>query len=215
MRLKICGVTNIKQAQAITDFGVDTIGFICVRKSPRYVSPSAINEIIKQLPPEISTIGVFVNETIENITQIVNETGLTGVQLHGEETPQFCSSLREIFPEIEIIKAIRYKDSGARQEAEIYLPVVDTLLIDTYQKDVYGGTGKTFPWSQMSDFRPSRPWLLAGGVGADNVVEAFETLTCDGLDISSSVEISPGQKDLTKIKELLGILESIKNKLPV
>lgn len=214
MRLKICGVTNIEQAKAITDLGVDTIGFICVKESPRYIFPSAITKIIQELPPEISTIGVFVNETIENISKIVNETGLTGVQLHGEETPQFCSSLREIFPEIEIIKAIRFKNIEAKNEAQIYLPVVDTLLIDTYEKDVYGGTGKTFSWSQMSDFRPSRPWLLAGGVGAGNVIEAFETLTCDGIDISSSVEISPGQKDLAKIKELLEILESIKNKLP-
>jgi len=214
MRIKICGLTNGEEASAIASLGVDTIGFICASDSPRYVNPDTIKAIIEKLPIQISTIGVFVNENINKITEIVQETGLTGVQLHGEETIDFCIQLRKLLPDIEIIKAIRYKNNQSKEEAQKYLPVIDTLLIDTYQKGFHGGTGKTFDWQQMQDFRPSRPWLLAGGIAPDNVLQALNTLQCDGIDVSSNVEISPGKKDLVKIEKLISALESLKNSLP-
>ncbi|MBE9221732.1 phosphoribosylanthranilate isomerase [Cyanobacterium stanieri LEGE 03274] len=214
MRIKICGLTNVEEARAIASMGVDTIGFICVKDSPRYIPPFSIRAIVEKLPPQISTIGVFVNASVSKIVDIVRETRLTGVQLHGEEDIAFCEQLRIILPSIEIIKAIRYKDAQSRQEAEKYIPVVDTLLIDTYQKGIHGGTGTTFNWDELRDYRPSRPWLVAGGVSPDNVITAFNTLQCDGIDLSSKVEVKPGQKDLEKIKQLIIKLESIKNKLP-
>ncbi|MGY6528308.1 MAG: phosphoribosylanthranilate isomerase [Cyanobacterium sp.] len=214
MRIKICGLTNVEEAKAIASMGVDTIGFICVKDSPRYISPSSIRAIVEQLPPQVSTIGVFVNTSVAEIVEIVHQAKLTGVQLHGEEDIAFCEQLRSNLPDIEIIKAIRYKNPQSQQEAEEYIPVVDTLLIDTYQKGIHGGTGKTFNWQELRDYRPSRPWLVAGGVSPDNVITAFDTLQCDGIDLSSKVEISPGKKDLDKIRQLITSLESIKNSLP-
>ncbi|AFZ46081.1 phosphoribosylanthranilate isomerase [Cyanobacterium stanieri PCC 7202] len=214
MRIKICGLTNVEEARAIASMGVDTIGFICVKDSPRYISPSSIRAIVEKLPPQVSTIGVFVNASVTEIIDIIKEAKLTGVQLHGEEDIDFCNQLREHLPDIEIIKAIRHKNSQSQQEAEKYLPFVDTLLIDTYQKGIHGGTGKTFNWQELSEFRPSRPWLVAGGISPDNVITALNTLKCDGIDLSSKVEISPGKKDLEKIKQLINSLESIKTTLP-
>ncbi len=206
MRLKICGITNVPQAIEITNLGIDTLGFICVRKSPRYITGEKIKSIIQQLPNSISTIGVFVNEDWQNIVSIVKQTGLTGVQLHGEEDSHYCQQLRESLPEIEIIKAFRYQNSQSLASLNSYLPIVDTILLDAYQADAYGGTGKKLNWQELKDFRPDRPWLLAGGLKPDNVIEALNTVPCNGLDLSSGVEISPGNKNITKVKQLWDVL---------
>ena len=213
MRLKICGITDLQQAIAIVELGVDTLGFICVSESPRYIKPTAIKTIIKELPTDISTVGVFVNKEIEQVIEIVAETGLTAVQLHGNETISYCQQLRESLPEIEIIKAFRYQNQESLNQLDNYLPVVDTILLDAYQPHIYGGTGTTINWSQLDSFRPSRPWLLAGGLNPDNVAEALNKVPCDGLDLSSGVEISPGNKDIEKVKQLCQTLNEIKGEL--
>lgn len=210
MRLKICGITRLEQAEAIASLGVDTLGFICVKDSPRYINPEQIKAITSKLPLQISKIGVFVNENIEEIVSIVQAGGLTGIQLHGDEPPTLCEQLRQILPEREIIKVFRYQNPDSLNNLEDYLSFIDTILLDTYQKDVYGGTGKTFNWSELADFRPIRPWLLAGGLTPENVLLALNTLKCDGIDVSSGVESHPGEKDLNKIKQLLQHLNSVK-----
>lgn len=213
MRIKLCGITTLEQGLAIANLGADTLGFICVEKSSRYIDNETIKNIIQQLPKEISKIGVFVNENIENIIKTVQYTGLTGIQLHGEESPAICTQLREFLPDIEIIKAFRYQNSESLALLESYIPVIDTILLDAYQEGVYGGTGKTLNWLQLAYFRPSRPWLLAGGINADNVLMALESVKCDGLDVSSGVEISAGNKDLDKVKQLFQQLNNLKNQL--
>ncbi len=213
MRLKICGITNLQQAIEIVNLGIDTLGFICVNQSPRYIKPQQIKNIIEKLPQESSTVGVFVNEDINKIIQIITQTGLTGIQLHGDETVNDCQHIRQALPEIEIIKAFRYQNQESLNQLDSYLPVVDTILLDAYQVGVHGGTGQQFKWEDLTDFRPSRPWLLAGGLKPDNVMKAFNTVACDGLDISSGVEISPGNKDIDKIKELCHLLNNIKGQL--
>ncbi len=202
MRVKICGITDLEQGLAIANLGADTLGFICVEKSPRYVNNEIIKNIIQQLPKEISKIGVFVNENIDNVIKTVQETGLTGIQLHGEESPAICAQLREFLSDIEIIKAFRCQNSESLTLLNSYIPVINTILLDAYQQGVYGGTGKTLNWLQLADFRPSRPWLLAGGINTDNVLTALETVECDGIDVSSGVEISPKNKDLEKVRLL-------------
>lgn len=214
MRLKICGITKLTQALAITELGVDTLGFVCVANSPRYLPAAQIRQITSQLPKQVSKIGVFVNETIETILTVLEIAGLTGVQLHGDETPSYCAQLREVLPPVEIIKAFRYRDSQSLAFLQDYLPYVDTIIVDTYQKNVYGGTGKTFDWQQLRDFRPKKPWLLAGGVNADNILLALQTLHCDGFDVSSGVEVTPGNKDLNKVQQLVSLLNSCKSSLP-
>jgi phosphoribosylanthranilate isomerase len=209
MRVKICGITDLEQGLAIANLGADTLGFICVEKSPRYVNNEIIKNIIQQLPKEISKIGVFVNENIDNVIKIVQETGLTGIQLHGEESPAICAQLREFLSDIEIIKAFRCQNSESLTLLNSYIPVIDTILLDAYQQGVYGGTGKTLNWLQLADFRPSRPWLLAGGINTDNVLTALETVECDGIDVSSGVEISPRNKDLEKVRLLFQKLNTL------
>jgi phosphoribosylanthranilate isomerase len=213
MRVKLCGITTLEQGLAIANLGADTLGFICVKKSPRYINNETIKNIIQQLPKEISKIGVFVNENVENIIKTVEETGLTGIQLHGEESINICAQLRDFLPDIEIIKAFRYQNSESLALLESYIPVIDTILLDAYQEGVYGGTGKTLNWLQLANFRPSRPWLLAGGINADNILSALESVKCDGIDVSSGVEISAGNKDLEKVKQLFQQLNTLKDKL--
>lgn len=205
MRVKICGITKVEQGIAIARLGARSLGFICVQASPRYVSPQTIRLIVEQLPENVDRIGVFANSTIDNICQVVAESNLSGVQLHGDETVEYCTRLREFLPRIEIIKALRVKTPETLDIANIYAVHVDTLLLDAYHPDQLGGTGKTLDWQMLAEFRPNSPWLLAGGLKPDNVLSAIGSLSDNnfsGVDLSSGVEISPGDKDLTKVAKL-------------
>lgn len=206
MRVKICGITNVSQALAIANLGVDSLGFICVASSPRYVSIAQIKQIVKAINTKINTIGVFVNSDTKEIQKVVLETGLTGVQLHGEETPQFCQNLRKLLAKVEIIKAIRVKNEQSLSDLEIYFDCVDTLLLDAYDTKMHGGTGKTVNWDILENFKPPIPWLLAGGLTPENINHAIEQVNPNGIDLSSGVEMSPGNKDLTKVTQLFSNL---------
>jgi phosphoribosylanthranilate isomerase len=218
MRVKICGITQIKQAQAIASVGVDTLGFICFPPSPRYLNPNEISLIVQSLPENVQTIGVFVNESLEVIKDIVLKTGLTGVQLHGQESVEFCLSLKELLPSREIIKAMRVKNPDSLREIVAYSDYVDTLLLDAYDPHLQGGTGKTLVWEDLRSFRPPLPWLLAGGLTPENIVMALTQLQPDGIDLSSGVERSrrdplrgtPGDKDLAKVVRLWQQLQSFR-----
>lgn len=199
MRVKICGITKPEQAQAIAKLGATCLGFICVEASPRYLKPDQIRVISDQLEVPVNFIGVFADATIEEIAQIVAEAGLTGVQLHGSESPQFCGKLRQLLPRVEIIKALRVKTPESLNQVSAYLGCVETLLLDAYHPQKLGGTGKTLDWATLKQFRPSCPWLLAGGLRPDNVIEALRELQPDGIDLSSGVERIPGDKDLDKV----------------
>jgi len=173
MRVKICGITKLEQGMAIARLGAQALGFICVRPSPRYVSPETIRLIVEPLPANVDRIGVFADTTIENICQVVGESNLSGVQLHGDETAEYCDRLRELLPKIEIIKALRVKTPETLEIANIYAVRVDTLLLDAYHPEQLGGTGKTLDWQILAEFRPKCPWLLAGGLRPDNVLNAI------------------------------------------
>jgi phosphoribosylanthranilate isomerase len=202
MRIKICGITQPDQGKAIANLGATALGFICVRQSPRYVTSAQIQTIISHLPAKIDSIGVFVNTTAEEISQVVTESGLTGIQLHGGESPEFCQQLRQLLPQTEIIKAFRIKSAESLLATNAYFDCVDTLLLDTYHPQLFGGTGKTLDWETLAKSCPSYPWLLAGGLTPDNVVDALKQLNPTGIDLSSGVERSPGDKDLEKVARL-------------
>jgi len=211
VRVKICGITKVEQGIAIARLGAQSLGFICVPASPRYVSPETIRLIVEQLPENVDRIGVFANTTIDNICQVVAESNLTGVQLHGDETAEYCDRLREFLPGIEMIKALRVKTSETLDTAAVYATHVDTLLLDAYHPEQLGGTGKTLDWQMLAEFRPSCPWLLAGGLRPDNVLSAIASLSDNnfsGVDLSSGVEIAPGDKDLTKVAKLFEQLKT-------
>jgi phosphoribosylanthranilate isomerase len=203
MRIKICGITQIQQGQEIAALGATTLGFICVKLSPRYVTPEQIKIIIQNLPAEIEKIGIFADHQPAEIASVVATANLTGVQLHGAESPNFCAQLRQIISsDIELIKAFRIKTAESLNDTQAYINYVDTLLLDAYHPQMLGGTGKTIDWQDLQQFNPTLPWMLAGGLTPDNVSDALSRLQPDGIDLSSGVERSPGNKDMFKVAQL-------------
>jgi len=206
MRVKICGLTQVDQAVAIAELGATAIGFICVSSSPRYITPQQIQHISSQLPPSIDRIGVFVNASLEQISHTVTLGHLTGVQLHGHEDPSFCQTLGQHLPHIERIKAFRVRTPDTLTQISTYQTCVHTLLLDAYHPHQFGGTGQTLDWQDLKTFAPPLPWFLAGGLTPDNIEQALEHLSPQGIDLSSGVECQPGDKDLEKVKRLLQTL---------
>lgn len=202
MRVKICGITQPGQGRAIAKLGATDLGFICVPSSPRYVTPSQIQAVVRQLPPATGKIGVFAGAVPKEICRAVEIAQLTGVQLHGGEPPEFCQELRQLLPTVELIKAFRLKNAQSLAELAAYYSAIDTLLLDAYHPQQLGGTGKTLNWQALQQFSPPLPWLLAGGLAPDNVLEALSYLHPSGIDLSSGVERSPGDKDLLKVARL-------------
>ncbi|MCT7973475.1 phosphoribosylanthranilate isomerase [Laspinema olomoucense] len=215
MRVKICGITKPEQGAAIADLGATALGFICVPTSPRYVTDLQILRVVQALEAmPVDRIGVFANTTIEIICQTVEVGRLTGVQLHGGESLEFCDRLRQGLPEVEILKAIRVQTATDLRNARDYLPVVDTLLLDAYHPGLLGGTGQTLDWNLLKQFNPGCPWLLAGGLTPENIQGAIAQVKPPGIDLSSGVERSPGDKDLAKVAELFFKLQLTGSYLP-
>ncbi len=230
MRVKICGITKIEQGQAIAQMGATALGFICFPKSPRYITPENIKNIVEKLPINIDQIGVFVNPKIDLLSEIIINTKLNGIQLHGDESPEFCHQLRQSIPNnIEVIKALRIKSPQDLTKANTYENYVDTLLLDAYHPDKLGGTGQTLDWKILQEFNPTFPWLLAGGLTPENVRAAikqfmfvsepkiefkneFNNNFC-GIDLSSGVETAPGDKNLVKVKKLFDSLAKLRIKV--
>lgn len=208
MRVKICGITKPEQGCAIASLGATALGFICVPQSPRYVEALQIQRIVNRLPSKLDLIGVFANATLEEITQILETGALTGIQLHGDESPQFCQQIREKFGALELIKAFRVKNSESLAQIQFYSPYIDTLLLDAYHPHILGGTGQTLDWTNLDRVSLYLPWFLAGGLTPDNIAEALKHLNPNGIDLSSGVERAPGDKDLDKVAMLF---EQIKN----
>ncbi len=208
MRIKICGITKPEQGQAIAQLGATALGFICVQASPRYVTPVQIRAVVESLQVRVDCIGVFANATLEEVCQVVADSGLSAVQLHGSESLEFCNALRQHLPEVEILKALRVKTLDCLNLATAYVSCVDTLLLDAYHPQLLGGTGKTLDWEILKQFRPSCPWFLAGGLTPDNILDALSQLQPSGIDLSSGVERSPGDKDLDKVAQLFERVQS-------
>jgi phosphoribosylanthranilate isomerase len=207
MYIKICGITKLDQAQAIAKMGVDALGFICVPSSPRYINASIISKITANL--NLDLVGVFLNASAIAISQTVEQCGLNAVQLHGDESPEFCRELRsqldQIKPKIKLIKALRIKNQADLESAKLFSNVVNAILLDAYDPQMAGGTGKTLDWKMLRDFRPNCNWWLAGGLSGDNVAEAIALVDPDGLDVSSGVELAAGDKDLLKVEKFVAI----------
>ncbi|MFK8182993.1 MAG: phosphoribosylanthranilate isomerase [Phormidesmis sp.] len=211
MQVKICGITKVDQGMAIAQLGATALGYICVRKSPRYVEAQAIAPIISAVAaeyPDLEHFGVFANSPLADIIATVKTAGLSVVQLHGDETPATCQLLRDALelsnlPKTKLVKAIRVRSNEDLALALSYEPSIDRLLLDAYHPDQLGGTGKTLDWHALKAFSPYKPWFLAGGLTPDNVLAALAQLSPDGIDLSSGVERSPGDKDLEKVSQLL------------
>lgn len=207
MRVKICGITQAEQGKAIASLGATALGFICVPSSPRYVTIAQIQTIISQIPPNIDKIGVFADASLAEIRESAIACGFTGVQLHGNESPEFCHQLHQTLPQVEIIKALRVRSPEQLQTATNYTQYVDTLLLDAYHPQQLGGTGQTLDWHKLQQFSPSRPWFLAGGLTPENITQALSQIQPDGIDLSSGVENKPGDKNLDLVTLLFQKLQ--------
>jgi phosphoribosylanthranilate isomerase len=206
-RVKICGITQSSQAEAIVALGADALGFICVPASPRYVTPAQICGI--KVPPTISKIGVFMDTDVDEMVQVATIGNLTAIQLHGVETAEVCAELRDRLPGIELIKAFRVRTSWELEMAADYAQNVDWLLLDAYHPEMGGGSGKTLDWNTLQSFKPSKPWFLAGGLRSANIANALSLIQPQGIDLSSGVEIAPGNKDLNAVRQLFATLKAI------
>jgi len=195
VRIKICGITNLEEALLAADLGADALGFIFYPPSPRSVEPQAAKAIIAQLPPFVTTVGVFVDEDAATVKELAAAAGLDWLQLHGKETPEYCRSLDR-----RVIKAFRIRDESSLAELTSYQDIVQALLLDTYKKGQVGGTGETFNWDLALKAKQSGPIILAGGLTSENVAQAIAVAHPQAVDVASGVEAAPGKKDPEKLK---------------
>lgn len=197
-RVKICGMTEPFEVKKAVEAGVDALGFIFVKESPRAIDPERAREMIASLPPFVDAVGVFMNEKPEVIGEIVNYCGLTVVQLHGQEPPEYCQMMPR-----RVIKAFQVRPEMGPEFLEPYNNVVWAFLLDTYHKEMAGGTGATFDWGLVEKLMPQKPVILAGGLTVDNVGAAINQVHPFAVDVNSGLEISPGRKDTAKIVHLM------------
>ena len=196
-KVKICGITRLHDARTAAAAGADFLGFIQYPGSERYVKPDVAKEIIDWVRgPE--PVGVFVNETAETINATCERVGFRLAQLHGHEPPEVCAAV-----EVPVIKAVQVQhDASTEQVAalvEPYLEVVDFVLLDTHHTSLWGGTGESFNWRVARELSSRVDLFLAGGISAENVEQAVQTMRPYAVDLSSSVEERPGVKDLDKL----------------
>lgn len=196
-RVKICGFTDTDQAQFAAQMGIDALGLVFYPPSPRAIDCTQAQAIIRSLPPFITIVALFVNETAEQINQVLKQTGADMIQFHGDESPEFCRSFARPF-----IKAIRVQDdTDIIAESKRYTDARG-LLLDAWHPDSHGGTGTQFNWDQVPD-QCELPLILAGGLTPDNIQQALHTSQLDTVDISSGVEFAKGQKSPEKIASFL------------
>ena len=196
IKVKICGITNKEDALYAAGCGADALGFIFYEKSPRYIEPDNAKTIIAALPPFVTTVGVFVNKDFNDIRDITLLTGVTVVQLHGDESPSYCNLV-----EGKLIKAIRVKNDSSIEGLKKY--DVDTFLLDSFDKNSFGGSGLTFDWKLAEKAKQYGKIILAGGLTPDNVEEAVKKVVPYGVDVNSGVEKKPGIKNKNKVKEFI------------
>lgn len=196
MKVKICGLKQVEHAITAIESGADYLGFVFAQ-SPRQVTVDAAASIIRQLPPDVIKVGVFVDEKVETVNRIISYCGLDMVQLHGMEPPEYCDKVRR-----PVIKAFRVKDAGIFDDIKSYRGKTEAFLLDTYVSGQTGGTGKTFDWKLAIEAGPLGKIILAGGLNPENVRVAVETVKPFAVDVSGGVE-TKGIKDSEKIMKFI------------
>jgi phosphoribosylanthranilate isomerase len=199
IQVKICGITNLEDATSAAESGAAAVGFIFYPPSPRYIEPQKAREIIDRLPGHLVKVGVFVNEQTEVVTKIFEDCCLDIIQLHGDESPEYCRQ----FPEGLVIKALELKTEEDLKKAAGF--AVTAILVDNRHAGLYGGTGKTANWELAR--RLSKPLILSGGLNEGNIADALKRVHPAALDINSGVESAPGKKDPAKIVQIMQIIK--------
>jgi phosphoribosylanthranilate isomerase len=204
LKVKICGITNLEDASLAVDLGTDALGFIFA-PSPRQVSPEDVRHIIRELPPFVKTVGVFVNEDPETIRDTMQFCGLDMVQMHGDEPPELCNRFMP-----DVIKALRIKDRSDLESVLAYKAAVRALLLDTYSENSAGGTGRTFDWDLAIGVKGTGiPIILAGGLGPSNIQDAVSRVRPYAVDVNSAIEERPGKKSKILMEELFERIKKI------
>lgn len=201
MLIKICGITNLDDALFAEDAGADVLGFVFA-DSPRQVDEEKAAEIISGLSGKARKAGIFVDEPLERVTAVRGKLGLDLVQLHGEESPDYCQRLSP-----GVIKLIRV--SNDFDPAEIAGHPADFFLLEGQKKDRAGGTGETFLWDYAKALKGNEQIILSGGLNPGNVVSAIDVLCPGGVDVSSGVEKEPGIKDHAKVREFIRLVRKV------
>ncbi len=212
--VKICGITQVKQAISIAHMGADAIGVIGVKKSPRFVAEPQkrrIFQILENLSPETKRVWVVANPSIDEISESLKGSGTPSViQLHGEETTKDCEKFKKMHQKIQWWKALRIREPEDLEVAKGYEKIVDALLLDAWDNSQLGGTGKRIPIEWLKDSNHKDSYWLAGGISSDWIPELLSELRPSGFDASSKLELSPGIKDLKKVEELIKAVKDYK-----
>jgi phosphoribosylanthranilate isomerase len=209
MNIKVCGITQLKQLQELDEMGIEFVGLNFYSGSPRYAAGKISGEDMRDGDFDIRKVGVFVNEALIKVMKTAEEYGLDIVQLHGDETPEYCKRLSE---EIEVIKTFRINDEiNIKALVEKFDDACDYYLFDTGgQTETLGGSGKQFDWNILSNAKIEKPFFLAGGIGLQDVVKVkmFDHPDLFAVDINSKFEIEPGVKDLDLVKMFAQVLRN-------
>ncbi len=210
--VKICGITSKEQALQVAELGAHAIGIISVEESTRYVSPEIKKKIFNTLEsfyPKIDRVSVVQNCPIDLIIKnFLGNPSESIIQLHGDEDIDYCKKIREKIPNIGLWKAFRIKTEKDFDEIQPFEDFVDAILLDSWNEKTYGGSGEKIKSTYLKNLQFNKPWWLAGGISINWIDEILDEIRPDGLDISSSIEISPGLKDLKKTKEIINFLKN-------
>ena len=200
MLVKICGITNEEDALTAVNAGADALGFVLWPQSKRFVAVEAAARIAELVPRHVQRVAVLVNPSREEVERLLAAGAFDTLQLHGEETPEFCARWKG---RAKVWKAFRVANAASLASLAGY-SVVDAVLLDSYSSTSHGGTGRTFDWSLAGEAKkPGRPVILSGGLTPANIREAVAAARPDGVDVSSGVELSPGRKDHDRVREFI------------
>jgi phosphoribosylanthranilate isomerase len=209
VKVKVCGITIRADALAAVEAGADALGFNFYAPSPRYIAPEDARRIIAELPHDVLSVGVFVNEdSAAAVARMAERSGVSAVQLHGDESPEYCAELGEH----EVIKALRVGKDFAPEEAARY--PAHSILLDAYDARARGGTGETFDWSLARRTREVVAQLyLAGGLRPENVAGAIAAVAPYAVDVCSGVELAPGRKDAARVRAFIAAVRACEKNL--
>jgi phosphoribosylanthranilate isomerase len=203
VKVKICGVTSVADALVAAEAGADVVGLMFYAKSPRYISLETAEEISRALPPFVLRAGVFVNPSEEEVMKAITRCGLSLLQFHGDETPEFCTQFG-----VMSMKAFRIRDAASLAALPKY--PTEAYLLDAYSAEALGGTGEKFNWDLAIEAKKfGKPIFLAGGLTPENVAEAVAKVQPFGVDVSSGVESAPGKKDAAKVRAFIAAAKSV------
>ncbi|HEX8022786.1 bifunctional phosphoribosylanthranilate isomerase/tryptophan synthase subunit beta [Mucilaginibacter sp.] len=210
MKIKVCGLKHPDNIEAVTALQPDYLGFIFYGKSPRYMAGLPV-DALQAIPATIQKTGVFVNESAENIEKLIAEYGFDAIQLHGDESPEFCAAFKG---RVTVIKAFGLNEGFDFEQLKDYANNVDLFLFDTKTKE-YGGSGKTFDWAILDQYKLEVPFFLSGGIGPENIAEVKNITHPQfyGVDLNSRFEIEPGLKNIEKLQQAFNIINNKKQQM--